>query len=108
MIGQTILLRTVTGGGVDPYGDPLPETITDTPVTAMVAPRESSESDVRGRNGVIVGLTAYITADVDVTAADRIIVDGLDYQVDGEPGTWHRPTTGARWGLQVALVRATG
>lgn len=108
MIGQPVILRTVSGGGFDQYGDPLPETIVDTEVMAMVAPRESSESDVRGRNGSIVGLTAYLPPGVDATAADRIIVDALEYVIDSEPGKWHRPSTGAHWGTQVALKRATG
>jgi hypothetical protein len=96
-------------GGVDEYGDPVSGTEDRTTLTgAFVAPREASEITNRGRAGVIVGLTLFAPHDTDLVFTDRIEVDGVPYDIEGEPGRWRNPFTDWEAGLQVALRRTSG
>jgi hypothetical protein len=86
----------------DAYGDPVdvaPDDVLDL-VEAFVAPRESPE--------VVLGLSLYGPVGLDVLRTDLVEVDGVTYEVEGEPGTWVHPRTGWAAGMTVALRRATG
>lgn len=121
MFGHHVGRRTATivrqmPGGYDQYGDPVPGTDTriDVPGCSW-APRaagsgpSSSEIDERGRQGVIVGLTVYMPSETFLLATDRLELDGLLYEVEGEPGVWGpNPFTGREPGLEVAARRAEG
>lgn len=106
---MAIVRVRATPGGVDAYGDPIPgtEDRTDIP-DAFTAPRESSELTDRGRVGVIVGLTLFAPYSFDLTYDDRVEVDGVLYEIEGEPGRWRNPFTGWTPGLTVALSRVEG
>lgn len=96
-------------GGVDEYGDPVAGTEDRATLTgAYVAPRETSEIVNRGRAGVIVGLTLFAPYDTDLAFTDRIEVDGVSYDIEGEPGKWRNPFTDWEAGIQAALVRSAG
>jgi hypothetical protein len=76
----------------------------------VVYPRYGeSEPTQRGREGVIVGLTALLPADApSLTYADQVEYGGALYEVEGEPFTYRSPFTGWAPGTQVALRRAVG
>lgn len=96
-------------GGEDEYGDPVTGTEDRTTLAgAFVAPRETSEIDNRGRAGVIVGLTLFAPYETDLRYDDRIEVDGVLYDIEGEPGRWRNPFTDWEAGIQAALVRSSG
>lgn len=96
-------------GGTDEYGDPVASTTSRTTLAeAFVAPRETSEIVNRGRAGVIVGLTLFAPYDTDLVYTDQIEVDGVLYDIEGEPGRWRNPHTDWEAGIQAALVRASG
>lgn len=97
-------------GGHDEYGDPVAGTTQRIPVTPLgVAPRMSEESNARGRDGVVVGLTVYLPAGTDIHYTDQYEDDsGVVHDVLGEPGVWSNPFTGLAAGIQVALKRAEG
>jgi hypothetical protein len=98
-----------TPGGVDIDGYPVVSTTTETELGGVfVAPRQSLEITDRARAGVIVGLTLYGPIDTDIVHTDRLRVDGVLYEVDGEVGQWTQPMSGWRAGLTVALSRVTG
>ena len=106
--GQTV--RAIPGPpGVDKYGDPLPITRVpfDVPGCA-VAPRYSTEPTVRGRQGVIVGLTIYPPADSGFLYTDQVEVRGVLYDIEGDPAEWENPFTGDTPGDEIALKRAVG
>ena len=101
-----------TPAGTDADGDPIAGTTTETVMAGVVlAPRSDlvslGELNARGRNGVVVGYSAYFfDPAADVTRFDRFRIDGPDlWEVAGEPGPWN----GFRArGLEVALRRAEG
>lgn len=107
--GKTITILRGAPGGFDAYGDPVASTVAriDVPGCAIV-PRYSSEPTERGRNGVIIGLSAYVPASAGITHTDRVEIDGVAYLVEGEPALWSSPFTGWTPGVEVALKRAVG
>ena len=98
----------VRGVTLDEYGDPDGEPEEDDLEGCTVAPRSSTEVDERGRQGVVVGLTLYAPYGTDIVHTDQLQVDGVLYDIDGEPGLWKNPFTGWEAGIEVALVRAEG
>lgn len=109
--GETVVRVRRTPGGWDEYGDPIPGTESRDDIDGVaVTFRRAVTGDVndRGREGVIVGLTLYLPAGVDVLHTDQFEVRGALYDVDGEPAVWRSPFTGWRPGVEVALRRAEG
>lgn len=70
-------------------------------------PRTSSE-DQDDANTVIVGLTLICPGGTDLTAQDRIRreLDGLVYEIEGEPGDFRKG--GRSKAVMAALRRVTG
>lgn len=107
--GQTVTIIRESPGGTDVYGDPITSTVLRTDVAGCaVAPRYSSESSERGRQGMIVGLSVYAPAGTDVLFTDRVEIDGVAYVIEGEPAAWSNPFTGWSPGVEIAVRRATG
>lgn len=95
--------------GYTDAGDPIEAAPTRVPLCeAFTAPRTSSDITDRGRAGVIVGLTLFGKYGTDLKHTDQVEVDGVLYDVDGEPGQWKNPLTGTKAGFEVALTRAAG
>lgn len=103
---------TVLRGGTvkDRYGNDRIDFTTPTRTRidgCAVAPRGSTET-AGGRTGVIVGLTLFLPAGVDITAADRVEVRGDVWTVEGQPGEWRDPFTGTPIGVEVAVEAVHG
>jgi hypothetical protein len=95
--------------GEDEYGNPTYDELDPVVLDgAFVAPRKSEGLDRDGRTGVIVGLTLYAPYGTDLVYTDRVEVDGVVYEIDGEPGRWLHPHTGWQAGVEAALVRGEG
>lgn len=71
-------------------------------------PGTSSEPVQDARNAVITRPEVYAPSDADVLAGDRLVVRGLTYEVDGNPGDYRSPFTGWRPGLVIALKGVEG
>lgn len=84
------------------WDDPDDEDIT----SCLFAPGGTSE-DHDGRNAVIVNPTLYAPSGSDIAANDRLVVRGLTYDVDGEPGDWVA-ASGWQAGMVVPLKRVDG
>lgn len=107
--GTSITVRRDSPGGFDVYGSPVAGTTTETVITGCaVAPRYSTESTERGRQGVIVGLTVFAPFGSDILYTDRIVVASVEYRIEGEPASWANPFTGSTPGMEIALTRAVG
>lgn len=109
MIGQTVTVLRSTPGGYDADGDPVTSTTAEHDIEGCaVAPRTSEPVDGRGRQGVIVGLTLYAPAGADLLHTDQVRIDGVVYEIDGEPGVWRSPYSDTVAGIEVALARGEG
>lgn len=110
MIGNATIVRVRTAAGTaDRYGDTLAGTVTRTTIdNAAVSPRTSEDIDGRGRAGVIVGLNLYAPHGTDLVFTDQVEVDGVLYDIEGEPGSWKSPLSSWEAGVEVALRRAAG
>lgn len=98
----------VRKGGFDEYADRMAGVSRESLDDAFTAPRVSNDISDRGRAGVIVGLSLFAPYGTDLVHTDQIEVDGVLYEVDGDPGQWHNPFTGTDAGCEVALKRAAG
>lgn len=92
------------GNAAEGYGDPV------TVGVYAVAPKQSTEPDETGRRSVLTGLTVYAPDELVISARDRVIVRGEQYEVHGEPGYWqpnpHIAFDGG--GVQFDLERSEG
>lgn len=106
--GTTVTILDRTKTGKDSQGN---ATYTWAPTVdvpgSVVWPRTSSEL-VQGQDLVIIGLNVLLPAGYSMTATQRARIDGVDYEVDGEPGIFTNPIEGTRAGCQVALTRVEG
>ena len=75
---------------------------------AFVAPRMSEDLHDTGRAGVVVGLTLFVPFGFDVLHGDRVSVDGVLYEVEGDPADWRNPFTGWEAGTTIPLRRVDG
>jgi hypothetical protein len=73
----------------------------------LVAPRYAVESSDPRVAPVVVGKTVYGPATVTIGADDMLLIDGVEWQVDGLPGEWPWPAGGMA-GLEVPVKRAGG
>ena len=82
------------------------ETATQVPWgPCMVAPRYANESTDPRVAPIVVGKTVYGPADVMIDEDDTLVIDGVEWQVDGLPGDWPWPGGGMA-GLEVPVKRA--
>jgi len=52
----------------------------------------ATEEDRVNRDGALIQWTCFGPAGADVQPDDRIVYDGKQYAVDGEPSAWKSPT----------------
>lgn len=104
------------GDARDRFGDPVSDVSTDDvagdefPDTCYwVIGLPSSDDDANGRqNRVSSSVTAYPMGETRVQAADFVRVNGVVWQVDGDPARAESPFTGRLAGHQVSLKRVRG
>lgn len=108
--GETVTLLPRVEGAVDRYG-----AVTYTWPGPGVAvspcgfdPGTSVESAVPYRTTVNTQPTVYMPAGTSVKATDRVIVRGVTFDVDGDPGVYVNPFTGWAPGVEVKLTRSEG
>lgn len=83
-----VLMRRV-GGGVDEYGDPLPERFSEENVMVFGVAVGGDEPVTATRpERVRHDLTVYAPTSLQVGARDRIRHRGEVFEVDGPPGDW--------------------
>lgn len=101
LMTQTATITRVTNGvTVDDYGNPVEATTTATAACFIHQTRRFEEQvDASTADETWTG---YFPADVDLTADDRVTVDGHTYELTGPPWPAFNPRDGA-----VAFVEAT-
>jgi hypothetical protein len=115
LTSRTATIVRANPGGTDQFGDPIAGTTVEIDVPgAAWAPRtqgagpSASEIHDRGRQGVIEGLSVYLPYGTDLRPTDQLRLDGVLYEVEGDPGSWWSPFTGRTPGIEVAVRRAEG
>lgn len=98
---------------LDQYGDPVESDDEPRDLNGCtLAPRLSTDASGRVREGVVIGLSLYCPADVDVTRDDIVtITEGPHagrYRIEGEPSAWESGLTAWSAGVVVELSAAIG
>ncbi|MEZ5110920.1 MAG: hypothetical protein R2732_05395 [Microbacteriaceae bacterium] len=92
----------------DEYGDPIPgEYENHVLLVGKFAPSAlsaTSEPVEVGRSVVVSGGAVYVRMPSipDVAATDRVLIRGVEYDIDGEIGVWRRSS---EFGIQFAVKR---
>ncbi len=100
ILGRDTVTVLRAGSRVDGYGKTRPGTdwaaSTSTVVTGCSVQPASAASGVGTTEHVtslgdlrVTGLRLFAPAGSDITARDRVVIDGLAYDVDGEIGVFH-------------------
>lgn len=111
MAGRTVTRLRGEQTGVDRYNQPVLMVVeTDIPGALFAPERESAESVEVGRQQVPAKPTLYWLREwPDIVRTDQIRVDGVVYDVDGEPSVWRDDLGGSSLGgLIVTLKRVEG
>lgn len=87
---RVVRRRRGASPGKDRYGNPIPGEWADSPLPdGLFAPGGTREPAEPGVAAVISSPALYWPgARVDVTASDRLVVDGAEWQVDGRPAAY--------------------
>lgn len=92
------------GDKVDRWADAVPSAgwaIAFTPSSTEPATPDAVEA-------VEIPVTLYGPFDSQITARDRVVVDGAVFEVVGEVARWHNAHTGQRPGCVVTAIRKEG
>lgn len=71
-------------------------------------PGRSTEPVQDARTAVITEPEVYAPFGSDVRAGDRLVVRGVTFDVQGNPGDWRSPFTGWEAGMAIPLKRTEG
>ena len=108
--GVSAFVYAFQGGTEDDYGNTVEAwsaSFTELKGCAF-DPGSSSEPRLQGHERVIVEPTLYIPSEAVIASRDRVRVDGVLYEVEGQPRRWRSPFTGRTPGAVVTLRLVTG
>lgn len=108
--GEPVTRRRNEQTGTDRYGEPIFETV-DTVLEdgAAFDPGGSREPVEVGRTQTVTTPKLYFRgARPDLHAGDRVLMRGVEFQVEGDPADWRSPYGTDLGGLVVELKRAGG
>jgi hypothetical protein len=99
----TLVSTTTTDDGL---GNTTEESVTEEWGPCAVAPRYATESSDSRVAPVVVGKTVYGPPPLlDINSDDTLVIDGVEYRVDGLPAEWASPFTGWAPGVEVPVRR---
>ena len=81
---------------------------TETVVTGCLFAPQSTSEDNDGRTAVLIGARLYLPTGTTITAADRVLIRGTVYELDGEPSVWQDPYGGDLEGIEAPVRKVTG
>lgn len=111
--GETVIVRRGRAV-VDPYSGEVERIDFDDPIDTpyegcAVGPRVTSEPAIPGETPVLTEGTVFSPhVDMDVTARDRLVIRGREWDIEGEPFLWRSPLSGWTPGLQINVTRREG
>jgi len=96
-LNQQFYIHKNSTTGKDEYGN---TTYSDSGVVTPVLgymehylEQSNSVENLEDRDTVVTGWNAWLPADADITAFDRLVFDGRTFEVDGEPWKAYNPRT---------------
>lgn len=103
------LVRRAPSGLEDDYGNELPgETVISTVCEFQKQTRSGDQEDT-GRNQLAESRwNVFFPAGTEVDSGDSLVVDGTEYEVDGEPWDVRNPLTGQMSHVEVQVKRVAG
>lgn len=104
----TVGVRAYVEGATDAHGNPIDSWAAPVDIDVYaVAPRTSSEPDP-ARSEVVVGLQVMAPPGTTVDHRSRVVVDGVEYEVEGDVADWTRGPFGFAPGVLINLKRTGG
>lgn len=92
---------------VDGFGDPTGPAVEHEIPGCATWPSSAGTENMDFADTVMAPVTLLAPAGSDIRATDEVILDGLVWQVDGDPEVFRSPLTGAGL-VQVHLRKVTG
>jgi len=110
--GETVTRLRATAV-TDPYSGEATALSWDNPDELPISgcafdPGTSTEPVTDARNQVITQPVLYAPFGSDITAADRLVVRGRTWKVQGDPGEYRNPFTGWEAGMVIKLEDVQG
>ena len=108
-LAQVVAVRTFVEGATDPFGNPAESWAApvDVPVFGF-APAGTSEPFGVGRDAVAWDLDLFAGPDFTLAARDRVLVLGVEHEVDGRVEDFTHGPFGFAPGVRVRLTRVEG
>lgn len=106
--GRPVTIITQAVIGQDDYGNDVPGPVVRIIPGCSWWPTQGEEI-TEDRDLIVTGLTVLAPPGTVIAGTDRVVVDGKDYEVQGDPLVWTlNPFTGSSAGVQLTLRRVTG
>lgn len=83
----TLLMRSQAETTTDVYGDEQPRVAPEVATTCQLQPQSRDEPDDQGELSVTTW-RLWLNAGTEITTQDAVIVDGVTYEMVGDPGVW--------------------
>lgn len=105
--GVTVTIRRRSVSGKDEYGnDTFSSTTEDVPL-CVVQPAGTSEN-IQFTDQLSSDIVVYFPYGTDVEYIDAVILNGIQYEVQGKPNTWRSPFSGNTAPVEVRASKITG
>ena len=103
------LVRRGPSGSEDDYGNEIPgETVVSTVCEFQAQPSRSDAEDA-GHNQLSTSKwDVFLPVGTDVTSGDALMLDGVEYEVDGEAWAVRNPLTRRMSHVECTVVRVAG
>lgn len=105
--GRMVTLRRRTVSGTDEYGN---DTYTSTYVQAgpCSIQQTTSRENITNTDQVTTGIIVFLPWGTDVSFVDAMIVDGIEYEITGDPDHWVSPFSGHTAPIRVSGLMVKG
>lgn len=101
-------VKAHVAGALDAHGNPIDSWLPAVAVEVYsIGPRTQIEPET-GRTLVVEGLTVYAPPGTAIGPLDRVVIDGVEFEVEGDPADWTRGSFGWAAGIALNLKRAEG
>lgn len=104
----TVLVKRRTTGALDAHGNPVEGLSDPEPLAVYAIAPTGSQEPGSGRLDVTTGLSLLLPSEAVLGPLDVVVVDGEDWQVEGEVADYTRGPFGYRAGRVASLTRTEG